>query len=511
MKRQSFIYVIGLFTCCVLIIGYGCDDEESNKAPTCIIASPNNGDEFEQGEMVSISVDANDTDGKIIEVRFYVDGLGVSTSSSFPYNYEWNTTDEEIGNHTIKVTVKDDGDIKTTDEITVFLTEVDNSGNAPIAAFTANQTSINTESSVQFTDLSTNSPTNWSWNFGDGSTSTTQNPSHPYSAAGTYTVSLTATNSIGSDTETKTDYITVTLAGSAPVAAFTVSQTFIDTGSSVLFTDQSTNSPTNWSWNFGDGGTSTTQNPSYSYSSTGTYTVSLTATNSIGSDTETKTDFITVTTSGQVGTVSDYDGNTYNTVKIGNQWWMAENLKTTHYPNGTAIPLVTDNTIWANLSSISNDDAYCYLNNDEDSQYGALYTWAAAMNGAASSTANPSGIQGICPDGWHLPSIAEWTELTDYLGGESVAGGMMKEIGTEHWTSPNTGATNEYGFTALPGGGRSHTNGAFQNVGGYGHWWSSTKYDVANSYYFALNYMSANAYRSTYYKDQGFSVRCLKD
>ena len=167
---------------------------------------------------------------------------------------------------------------------------------------------------------------------------------------------------------------------------------------------------------------------------------------------------------------TDYDGNTYQTITIGSQEWMAENLKVTHYANGTVIPLVTDNTAWANLGNNNTDKAYCYYNNSDANKdtYGALYTYAAATNGD-----NDGTTQGVCPTGWHLPGDAEWTELTDYIGGTSVAGGKMKETGTTHWNSPNTGATNESGFTALPGGRRDSSNGAFSNVGYYGYWWSA--------------------------------------
>ena len=160
----------------------------------------------------------------------------------------------------------------------------------PVAEFSASATVITEGDQVEFTDLSDNSPTSWSWDFGDGGTSTLQNPSYIYASAGTYTVSLTVSNSAGSDNETKTYYITV---GSPPVADFVGSPTTIGVGESVQFTDQSTNSPTNWSWDFGDGQTSAERNPSHIYSSVGTYTVSLTVMNSFGQDTETKTDYIT--------------------------------------------------------------------------------------------------------------------------------------------------------------------------------------------------------------------------
>jgi uncharacterized protein (TIGR02145 family) len=145
------------------------------------------------------------------------------------------------------------------------------------------------------------------------------------------------------------------------------------------------------------------------------------------------------------------------------------------------------------------------------STYGVLYNWPAAMNGEASSSSNPSGIQGVCPVGWHLPSNAEWTELIDYLGGASVAGGKLKETGTDHWSNPNTGATNESGFTALPGGERRADNNTTSLKNEYGFWWSAT--EISSVYvshvYIRNNY--SNAYTSILTKDYGFSVRCIKD
>ncbi|MFH1756395.1 MAG: PKD domain-containing protein, partial [Candidatus Latescibacterota bacterium] len=175
----------------------------------------------------------------------------------------------------------------------------------PVAAFTGSPTSGLVPLTVNFTDQSTGSPTSWSWTFGDGGTSTAQNPSHQYTAAGSYTVSLTATNAYGSDGETKTNYITVTVPP-PPVAAFTGSPTSGTVPLTVNFTDQSTGSPTSWSWTFGDGGTSTAQNPSHQYTAAGTYTVSLTATNANGSDGETKAGYITVSEGGSWATIT-YD------------------------------------------------------------------------------------------------------------------------------------------------------------------------------------------------------------
>ena len=169
--------------------------------------------------------------------------------------------------------------------------------NPPVAAFVGTPLSGDYPLVVSFPDQSTASPVSFSWSFGDGGTSTAQNPSYTYTAAGSYTVTLTVSNADGSDAETKTGYITVNEPASTnpPVAAFTGTPTSGDYPLAVQFTDQSTNSPTSFSWSFGDGGTSTSQNPNYTYNSTGVYTVSLTATNAYGSDTETKTAYITVT------------------------------------------------------------------------------------------------------------------------------------------------------------------------------------------------------------------------
>ena len=163
---------------------------------------------------------------------------------------------------------------------------------APVAAFTGTPLSGNAPLAVTFTDQSTNSPTSWSWNFGDGTTSTVQNPTHTYASSGNFTVSLTATNATGFNTSTKSNFITVTIP--APVAAFTGTPLSGATPLAVTFTDQSTNSPTSWTWNFGDGSNNSAQNPTHTYASSGTYTVSLTVKNATGSNTVTKTNYITV-------------------------------------------------------------------------------------------------------------------------------------------------------------------------------------------------------------------------
>ncbi len=284
------------------------NDDDSNQTPTCTISSPADGDEITQGNTVTISVEADDSDGSIAEVRFYIDGVGKGSANSFPYNYEWITTEEEIGSHTIKAEAKDNAGATKTDEITVAI---------------------------------------------------------------------------------------------------------VSSGGGGTFTDPR-------------------------------------------------------------------DGKVYQTVTIGNQEWMAENLA--YEP--------------------SSGNYWAYDNNNSNVEtYGYLYDWETACD--------------VCPDGWHLPTDAEWTELTDYLGGSSVAGGKLKatgtiEAGTGLWVDPNTGATNETGFTALPSGFHA-PDGTFGHLSRFGYYWTSTEYDAGLALFRSLLYEAGELGRDYDEEELGFSVRCLKD
>ncbi len=196
-------------------------------------------------------------------------------------------------------------------------------------------------------------------------------------------------------------------------------------------------------------------------------------------------------------TVTDIDGNVYETVQIGDQLWMAENLKVTKYKDGTAIPTGHSDSDWSNLST----DAYALYAPAPTCGdcYGKYYNWYAVDYG-----------QGLCMEGWHVPSDDEWTVLTNYLGGLSVAGGKMKEEGLDHWDSPNTGATNESGFTALPAGIHSGSE-PFQMLGKHGYFWSSSESNSNIAWYRNLGYGYSGMLRFTNHKDFGFSLRCLKD
>ena len=235
------------------------------------------------------------------------------------------------------------------------------------------------------------------------------------------------------------------------------------------------------------------------------YYVRAYATNGVGTTYGNQQYFTTTGVSGPIifnsnltyGSVTDIDNNTYLTIQIGSQLWMAENLKVTRFRDGTNISYVTDGNAWGSLIT----PGYCWHSNDvaNSAIYGALYNWYGANTG------------NLCPVSWHVPTDAEWATLTNYLGGENVAGGKLKETGTTHWVGPNMGATNETGFTALPGGYRNNY-GTCSYIGINGHWWSSSEGSTTYAWYSYMYYNYTNVYRDFYYgKYYGFSVRCVRD
>jgi len=225
----------------------------------------------------------------------------------------------------------------------------------------------------------------------------------------------------------------------------------------------------------------------------------------------------------QCGTVTDYDGNVYHTVRLGEQCWMRENLRTTHYADGTAI---------ATSSSSSTTVPYYYRNTSLNVvQYGLLYNWAAVMNGAEQTNENPSGVQGVCPDGWHVPSAAEWEELSNFInsiphyrcgtGSGSVAKALASRTGWNNNSTAcapgnNQATNNSSGFNAMPAG---RWIGSFDNVGGWTHFSSTTSYNndanSANLMVRMIGYNSASPwFANSYYdyrKEFAYSVRCVLD
>ena len=224
-----------------------------------------------------------------------------------------------------------------------------------------------------------------------------------------------------------------------------------------------------------------------------TYYVRAYAINSVGTAYGNEVSFTTTTSS---SSITDADGNVYTSVTIGTQEWMTENLRTTKYSDGTVIPNVTSNSDWSNLST----GAWCNYSNSStnDATYGKLYNWYAVNTNK------------LCPTGWHVPSDAEWTVLTDYLAADGHSGAEGRALkATSGWNSGGNG-TDDYGFLGLPGGSRS-PNGDFCHIGNSGYWWSSSQNDPNNAWSRDLGNYNGIVNRNYNYNKHGFSVRCLRD
>jgi len=194
-------------------------------------------------------------------------------------------------------------------------------------------------------------------------------------------------------------------------------------------------------------------------------------------------------------TVKDIDGNTYHTVTIGHVVWMVENLRTTRFRNGASISLVTDSFAWISMKS----PAYCWYDNNQTlyrDTYGALYNWYAVESGK------------LCPKGWHVPTEDDWLSMANYISEDNSIGGKLKEKGTAHWKSPNEGATNEFGFTVLPGGFRGKT---FDGLGLCTFFWSVVEKDEMKSYCTGFTFNSSKLYTAGMFKSTGVYVRCVMD
>ena len=321
----------------------------------------------------------------------------------------------------------------------------------------------------------------------------------------TYYLKAYAINSIGTSYSGQSTFTTVALAPAlttADVSAITT--TTATSGGNVTSDGGSTvtvrgvcwatiQSPTTSNSKTTDGtGTGSFISNLTGLSSNTTYYLRAYATNGAGTNYGTEVSF--KTTNPTSGTLTDVDGNIYHYVTIGTQVWMVENLKTTKYRNGESITILTSDATWSSATGGS----FCYYNNDLANKdiYGVLYNWHAV-----------SDSRNIAPAGWHIPSDAEFNTLRTYEGGEGAAGAKLKETGFTHWNSPNTGATNESGFTALPGGFRN-PDGTFANIGKSTYWYTSTLGSIFGLY---------NTSTQMYYgfggsvKVGGYSIRCLRD
>jgi uncharacterized protein (TIGR02145 family) len=198
--------------------------------------------------------------------------------------------------------------------------------------------------------------------------------------------------------------------------------------------------------------------------------------------------------------IKDIDGNTYKTVIIGTQTWMAENLKTSKYNDGTSITNINEDNQWKNDTM----GAYVTFNTAYNTKYGKSYNWYVV-----GKTNNSN--KNVCPSGWHVPTDGEWTALIDYLGGSSVAGDKMKEVGITSWASPNMDATNISLFTGLPGGGTGPSYVGGSDLGVTGGWWSKTKNDEKQAYVIGIDSGSSKVYKNAININTGVSIRCVKD
>ncbi len=225
------------------------------------------------------------------------------------------------------------------------------------------------------------------------------------------------------------------------------------------------------------------------------YYIRVKAINEIGTVYGKDTVIRTVLT-GITGSAADIDGNNYNTIGIGYQTWMTENLKTTRYNDGTEINLSNSDSLWQAF----NGGSYCWYdtNINYKNTYGALYNWQAVNTGK------------LCPAGWHVPTEEDFADLVDYLKGANQAGGLLKASGTAYWNSPNTDATDRYGFNGR-GGGKRDDDGNFDFIKIEGNWWSSSNYSTLTSAYFYLMYNYPNAFQNYINKKYGLSVRCIKN
>lgn len=297
-----------------------------------------------------------------------------------------------------------------------------------------------------------------------------------------------------------------------PIASFTIDP--ISGTTETIFTFDASGSSDNedatsalqvrWDWdNDGtfDTDYSTTKTATHQYSTIGTYTVQLEV-NDRGGLTNTTVKEVIVSIE-NTGTVTDIDGNIYNTIQIGDQTWMAENLKVTHYRNGDPIPYLAEGTEWANLT----DGAYCSYDNDDSNinTYGLLYNWYTVDDNRK-----------LAPEGWRVPSDEEWKELMIYLGMSQNQADCNGACGTDEgiklksesgWSNNGNG-TNESGFSALPGGYR-HFEDYFYGLGTHAFYWTSTKYDNASAWKRALLDMDGSIYRTSNNKTYGFSIRCI--
>ncbi len=378
----------------------------------------------------------------------------------------------------------------STDDVTVGFHAI------PTVASAGPDTTINTASTIVI--LKANNPLSGTgqWSIisgGNGSFSDINNPASSFT--GTQCTDYVLVWTISTACNSSADNVNIGFHAVPTVASAGTDQS-IYSGSTT--TTLSGNSPIvgSGSWTVMQGINGAFTNPSVANTSfTGLYDTKYVLRWTISTACNSTTDDVKIDIYNPSNIVLDISGNIYPIVTIGSQVWMAENLRTIKFDDGTGIPSVTNQDVWLDLTT----PAYCWYNNDSvsyKSSYGALYNGYAVYTGK------------ICPTGWRVPSNADWTTLETYLGGSSLAGGKLKETGTSHWISPNTGASNVTGFTALPGG---YSGGGFYNLSLWGYWWSYPAGGIGSATPRVMNYMDRGLSNAIDNKYIGFSVRCLKN
>jgi uncharacterized protein (TIGR02145 family) len=356
----------------------------------------------------------------------------------------------------------------------------------------ADTTRGNVPLQIQFFGITNMNINSWHWDFGDDSTSSLRNPVHIYMVPDTfYTVTLEAEDVDGNVHSVTKPHLIHAFPDPAE-ANFSADVTKGFAPQWVRFTSYSNFDAVAWQWSFGDGGTSTEQNPYHRYDTPGVYTVILTAYSNIGHKIIKKEDYIHIYEC--PSQMTDDNGNTYQTVQIHNQCWMKSNINVGIRIDSTDTP--SDNGVIEKYC-YHDDDLYC-------EEYGGLYTFEEAVQYYI------EGPQGICPEGWHVPSYQEWAELVNFAGGQDTAGGRLKEMGWDHWDWPNSGASDLYGFRAY-GAGELFVWSPWPS---YAYLKKSTYFRTSTKYYFAS--LSNNTTRLTMYNREGFnrsgfSVRCVKN
>lgn len=487
------LLIIGLLS--GLIFFCSCN-KESNIYPNIEVISPYEGQEFFYGDSIFINISANDPDGSIYMVGYSINGISIDSSLSNIYK-AYLGTDSLLKpkKYLLQAYCIDDMNNRSLVELEINI--IEKQGHPPVSNFFADSTTGFRPFTVSFIDSSINSPDTWLWKFGDESTSSDKSPIFTFNNPGFYTVTLTTSNKHGSNTIIKQNFIHVLDPINHPKADFMAETSTGAAPLTVSFIDKSLGEPTNWKWKFGDGYESISQNPIHTYNQPGEYTVVLITSNEFGVDSLVKENFVLVseqvTGCNGITSVEDKDGNVYNTVEIGDQCWLKENLKVGSMISGSN-QMLDNNVI----------EKYCFNNLPENCEiYGALYQWDEVMQ------YQPEAIQGICPDGWHVPTNEEWSTLVEFLGGPFEAGGHLKEVGIENWDSPNTGATNQSDFTGIPGG---YINNNFYGFRRSLIMWSSTEYNQSSAYSRVIHNNSPNiSITSDYNKLTGRSVRCIKD